>query len=74
MWAPLDSGATEILIHSRFTRGATIRPTIVDLYAANDSRIDVRGETVLTVRFSAKCVSKIRFIVSDEISEILLGM
>lgn len=74
LWSLIDTGATENLIHSRFIRNATIRPTTVDLYAANGSKINVKGETVLTVRFSPRCVSKVRFIVSDEISEILLGM
>lgn len=69
-----DSGATENLLPSRFAGGVTVRPSSCQFYAANGSLISTKGEATVSVRFSPTCTRRVKFTVSDQISEILLGV
>lgn len=70
----IDTGSEINLLPMSLTNQAQLSTTSQRLYAANGSEIKVRGETSVNVSFNRNCKRRITFVVSEQISEVMLGM
>ena len=69
----LDSGAEYSTIPARFVESSKLCPSDVELFAANNSKIQVLGKTDVILEIQGKEIPT-TFLVSDQICEILLGL
>lgn len=69
----VDSGSQSNLINVSATRGLYIKPSSKILKAANETPIKMLGEVNINVQFPNQLVSKTRFLVCDEVGEVVVG-
>lgn len=72
-WALIDSGFQSSIIPHKKTRGLRIEKSSKILKAANESTIKVLGEINTWISLSHNSTSRIKFIVSDAVPEIIIG-
>lgn len=69
----MDTGSQPNLIPLYLTSGMRLNSSVKTLRAANGTSIAVAGEIEANVSFQYRLKTKIHFIVSEEIGEVILG-
>lgn len=69
----LDSGSSTNILPARFARNIELQPSNKTLLVANGTKMDVTGECVLTVRIANRISVKIKFVVSESATDVILG-
>ena len=69
----IDTGSEVNLMPSKYVKGMNLQPSSRLLQAANGTTIGVLGETDIQVEISRRRIPT-RFIVSDQVDEILIGV
>lgn len=62
------------MIPENMVSGIELEPSNRVMYAANGSPICIAGEISLTIKFNRRCRVKVKFVVSSQIFEVMLGM
>lgn len=70
----LETGSEANILPVRSSYGLNIRPTGRKLFAVNESPINLKGEVSIMVQFGSYCRTRLDFIVSPHVNEVILGM
>lgn len=70
----LDTGSEANILPVRSSYGLNVRPTERKLFAVNGSPINLKGEVSIMVQFGSYCRTRLDFIVSPHVNEVILGM
>lgn len=69
----LDSGSDSNILPARYAEGVRLYQTNKTLLVANGTRMDIVGECILNVRLANQVSTKIKFIVSETVADVILG-
>ena len=69
----LDTGSQMALAPARLVKGRDLRPSTQNLVAANNSKIQVIGETKLKLKLNGR-IYWVKALVTPQISQVLLGL
>lgn len=70
----IDTGTEISLLPASIADGLQLTASSRKLRTANGKEILAKGEVVTRVKFNCRCKRVVRFVVSDEIEEVMLGM